>query len=224
MGVGQRDAHAERERGAHEQLASRGPTGGRQLRKAIASLGFIGCGLSAIIHLSTFFGLDPMIKWPELWILHIAAMVVFASAFFSGNVGPGRTPRGPSFGDLFSAWDMADANTEIARLDRGDPVSESMLVRRFRPRPVAVVLAILGVYAMVNFAASLALLNGGVPERDGISYRLTSHGKVLKQLTESDYLWHRAYQTRLATGHWMFFFVASGVFWLMPRNTMAKRD
>jgi hypothetical protein len=63
-----------------------------------------------------------------------------------------------------------------------------------------------------------------VPEQIGGSYQLMSHGTVLRQMTEPEYRWARAYQTRLATGHWMFFFVTSAVMWLAPRGALIRRD
>jgi hypothetical protein len=195
------------------------------VRKTIAALAFLGCAVSALIHLATFFGIDAMTRYRGLWVLHVAAMASCVSVLFSGNVGWRR--NGGNLGEAFGAWDAADAKAALMRLDRDEPVGSNaaaLLAKRLRPRRVAILVGCLGVYAMVNFVVTLSLLQGGVPEQIGSTYQLVSHGKVLRQLTEPEYRWTRAYQTRLATGHWMFFLVTSAVLWLAPRGALLRRE
>jgi hypothetical protein len=192
------------------------------MRRIFALFGFAGCALSSTIHLMTFFGVDPMMIWPQLWTVHLLAMLALLSTFFSGH-RLGRAKSGRSiFGEIFGPWDAAEARAQLEKslhatvAERGS--AEEMVVRRFRPRPVAVALICLAFYALANFTISISLLGGGVPERQGDSYRLISHGKVLRDLSVSEYRWHRAYQTRLATGHWMVVFLLAGVLWQAPRR------
>jgi hypothetical protein len=190
-----------------------------QMRKFFASLGLVGCGLSALIHGATFFGVDPMMSWPALWVLHVAAMLLVLCAFFSGNVGKSRAWSGDDpWKKLFAAWDTVEINDAFEQLKQDNPNAEASIVRRFRSRPAAVVFYCLGAYALINFTIGLSLLDGGVPEQDGNSYRLETHGKPIRQLSEAEYRQARAVQTRLATGHWMAFFYASSVLWMAPRS------
>jgi hypothetical protein len=53
---------------------------------------------------------------------------------------------------------------------------------------------------------------------------LESHGKVIATLSETQYRWHRAVQTRLATGHWLFAFYLSGALWAVARTDRAQRQ
>jgi hypothetical protein len=198
------------------------------MRKAFALFGFMGCGSSTAIHVLTFFGIDPMMKWPALWILHVAAMLAMLSAFFSGNVTrPSKFTRS-TVDDIFGPWDASEAQSQLEKSWIGTETeraqAEEIVVRRFRARPVAIVLVCLSFYALANFAISMSLLGGGNPEQQGESYRLTSHGKVLKELTPSEYQWYRAYRTRCATGFWMVLFCTAGVLWQAPRRRAKEWD
>ena len=192
------------------------------MRRAIAFIGFAGFGLSAAIHLVTFFGIDPMTAWPGLWIFHLVAMVALFSTFFSGHLARRSDAARAPYAAMFGATDMADAETELDKIMTGSERerldAEKRRARRFRPRPLVVGLFCLFLYALVNFTISLSLLSGGVPEQQGDSFHLTSHGKILKDLSPSEYHWYRAYQTRLATGHWMVLLFAAGVLWMTPRR------
>jgi hypothetical protein len=64
-------------------------------------------------------------------------------------------------------------------------------------------------YAIFNFGMFLTLSEGGGPTvRDG-KYLLTSHGRVIRELTEAEYHRQRAYEVRGFSGHWMVFASAS---------------
>ncbi len=195
------------------------------MRRFFAILGFGGFGLTAVIHALTFFGVDPMSRWPGLWIFHLVAMVALVSALFRfrGMRRPdlAREPYRALFGtrDMDEAMALGDRVATGTERDREH--AEREYARRLRPHPLYLGLLGLAAYAFVNFAVSLALLDGGVPERRGDSFQLTAHGKVLRELSSSEYGWHRAYQTRLATGHWMFFLFAAGVFWTLPRRAVS---
>ena len=61
--------------------------------------------------------------------------------------------------------------------------------------------------------------HGGGPEvRDG-QYLLTSHGAVLRVLTEEQYHWYRALVVRGFSGHWMLFSLVPALFWLRESST-----
>lgn len=69
-------------------------------------------------------------------------------------------------------------------------------------------------YAIINFALFLFLSRGGVPDvRDG-KYVLHNHGQVIRELSEKEYEWQKAYVVRGFSGHWMIFYLVSAiVFW-----------
>jgi hypothetical protein len=61
------------------------------------------------------------------------------------------------------------------------------------------------VYAFVNFGLFMVLSGGGGPKESGGKYYLSSHGRVVRELTEAEYHQQRAYVVRGFSGHWMLF-------------------
>lgn len=191
------------------------------MRTMMSTLCFAACGFAVLVHVLTFFGIDPMTEWPRLWVVHVMAVFMVGSTLFSG-IPLDMTRR-------TSLWDYLDRrgrdSVSPGTAADGGASDETDFGRRLRPSRRQIVAGILGVYAAINFVACLALLQGGVPVHRGDEYLLTSHGKVLATLSAVDYAWHRAYQTRLATGHWMFLFFIAGALWLAPglRHTTSTR-
>lgn len=73
-------------------------------------------------------------------------------------------------------------------------------------------MAVCFVYGLLNFVIFMSLNEGGGPQiRDG-KYVLTSHGKLIRELTEEEYHQQRAYVVRGFSGHWMLFASASLTF------------
>jgi hypothetical protein len=79
------------------------------------------------------------------------------------------------------------------------------------------------VYAIINFAIFLTLVEFGTPEIGGeTGYYLSDHGRVIRTLTEAEYQWMRAYVTRGFSGHWIpFFGWAACQFWF-PRRVRGR--
>jgi hypothetical protein len=74
-------------------------------------------------------------------------------------------------------------------------------------------------YAIINFALFIFLSRGGVPDvRDG-KYVLHNHGQVVRELSENEYEWQKAYVIRGFSGHWMVFYLVSAiVFWYRGKS------
>jgi hypothetical protein len=135
--------------------------------------------VSLVVHASTFLGIDPMEEWPGVMFLHLAIFPPFIAAILYAD-----RIGGPKQG-------------------RQDRVASSA------PRWLQIMTGVFFVYAFVNFAIFLVLVEGGGPhERDG-KYFLTSHGTVLRELSEAEYHQQRAYVVRGFSGHWMLFSGAS---------------
>jgi len=131
--------------------------------------------VSLVVHVSTFLGIDPMAKWPGVMFIHLAIFPPFIAAICYAN-----RIGGPKQGYQ-------------------DRVINSA------PRWLQVLTGVFFAYALVNFASFMVLNEGGGPsERDG-KYFLTSHGKVLRELSEAEYHRHQAYVVRGFSGHWMGF-------------------
>jgi len=74
-------------------------------------------------------------------------------------------------------------------------------------------------YAIINFALFFFLSRDGVPDvRDG-KYVLHNHGQVVRELSENEYEWQKAYVIRGFSGHWMVFYLVSAiVFWYRGKS------
>ena len=131
--------------------------------------------VSLVVHASTFLGIDPMAKWPGVMLIHLAVFPPFIAAGSYASRAGGKEPVGQ------------------------DRVFNSA------PRWLRILTGVFFVYALVNFAIFLVLCEGGGPhERDG-RYLLTSHGKVIREISEAEYHQQQAYVVRGFSGHWMAF-------------------
>lgn len=83
------------------------------------------------------------------------------------------------------------------------------MIPKHSPEWTKKIAVILLTYAMVNFLFTMIVLNqGGFPAI--VNGQMVLHtynfGKVIEQLTPSEYVIHQAYITRVLSGHWIFFF------------------
>jgi hypothetical protein len=131
--------------------------------------------VSLAVHLSTFCGVDPMAAIPGVMFLHVTIF----PPFFAAIVYAGNLTR-----------------------DRG--LTQQQLFK-VAPAWMQRMSGIFFAYAMINFIVFLFLVKGGSPEqRDGM-YVLADHGRVVRQLSESEYHQMQAYVVRGFSGHWMLF-------------------
>lgn len=65
-------------------------------------------------------------------------------------------------------------------------------------------------YALINFAVFMYVTKGGSPEAREGTYVLSSHGKILRVISEVEYQNCRTWITRGFSGHWLLFY-----FWSM---------
>src|SRR5262245_2382236 len=131
--------------------------------------------VSLVAHASTFLGIDPMAEWPGVMFIHIAIFPPFIAALYYAQRIGGK------------------------KQGHQDRVFQSA------PLWLRTLTGVCFVYALVNFAVFVVLIEGGVPhERDG-KYVLQSHGTVLRELSEAEYHRKQAYVVRGFSGHWMLF-------------------
>ena len=131
--------------------------------------------VSLVVHLSTFLGIDPMARWPGVMFIHVTIFPPFIAAICYAN-----RIGGP----------------EQERQNRA--ISAAPLLLR-------IVTGIFFAYALVNFAIFMVLNEGGGPEQRGGKYLLTSHGRVIRELSENEYYRQQGYVVRGFSGHWMLF-------------------
>ena len=177
------------------------------VRLAIGRIWFAMAVVSGAVHAATYFGIDPMTWCPSLWRIHdVAFFAGSLTLFLPGNLR--FLPRGTSVLDHLEPKLPAGG---AANVDDAD------LVRMMRPSVRKLIAGGLAAYAVVTFFVCLGILHGGQPgQRDG-QYVLVAHGKIIQTLTESQYRWDLAVQTRFATGYWMFAFYVLGALWSKRR-------
>jgi elongation factor Tu len=131
--------------------------------------------VSLAVHASTFLEIYPMAKWPGVMFIHFAIFPPFIAALCYASRAGGKDAAGQ---------------------DR---------VFKSAPRWLQVLTGVFFVYALVNFAIFIVLVEGGGPDKRDGKYFLTSHGRVLRELSEAEYHRQQAYVVRGFSGHWMMF-------------------
>jgi len=131
--------------------------------------------VSLAVHASTFLGVDPMAECPGVMFIHLTIFPPFIAAIYYSS-----RATGPGQKHL-------------------DPVVNSA------PLWLRGLTGVFFVYALVNFGIFLILNEGGGPHEQDGKFVLSSHGKVLRELSEEEYHQQQAYVVRGFSGHWMVF-------------------
>jgi len=145
-----------------------------------ALLAALGLLISVAANVSTFFGVEPMHRWPYLWLLHLGIFVVFIPAISvqvqNGNKKPFQ-------------W--------------GDVVG-------ILPAWMRWMLVLTVIYAPVSALAFAIVCGGGGPskEPDG-TYAMSSHGRILRTLTADEFHRASGYEFRFMSSWWIMFYSIS---------------
>lgn len=97
------------------------------------------------------------------------------------------------------------------------------------PKFVPVLCLILFIYTGVNFVLFIISSLEGSPDMINDKFVLQSHGTIIRELSEVEYLKLRANEVRGFSGHWMVFYSLSmGILWPKDRipdnnNSMQKQ-
>jgi hypothetical protein len=73
------------------------------------------------------------------------------------------------------------------------------------------------VYAIVNFVLFMAHREGGTPVVENGKYLLMEHGKLIREITLSEFAAFRANEVRGFSGYWLFFYFVSAAYFLFRR-------
>lgn len=158
----------------------------------LAALGLI---LSIVVHFSTFAGVDPLDRFPLVWLLHIGIFVVFVPGIYTTRKKPARKDR-----SLASEFPYA-------------------------PRRMAWMTGIFSAYALVNFVIFLGLMYEGQPkQQDDGTYAMKNHGKLVREINEEEFHRYQGYVARGFSGHWMAFYSASLLMLVSSARAPATRD
>lgn len=86
------------------------------------------------------------------------------------------------------------------------------------PSWAKLVIAAIFVYALVNIALFFFFSEGGSPTIINDQYVLLDHGKLIRQLTEVEYNWQKAYVLRGFSGHWLLFYLISACHYFLKEQ------
>jgi hypothetical protein len=82
----------------------------------------------------------------------------------------------------------------------------------YAPKGLVRLTSVLFVYCFINFAIFMARVSGSAEINPRGGYELTSHGHLIRAISEDEYHFHRALEVRGVSGHWMVFYSVSMVF------------
>ena len=139
----------------------------------------VGFAASLIVHLSTFFGLRATLDY--FWFLHVGLFVVLIPALALTNYNQPETSKSKIFN-----FGMEKS-----------------------PGWLKLACIIFLIYAGINLILFLTAMGGGGPDFIGGKYVASSHGQIVREITESEY-WHlKILEARGFSGHWMVFYLVA---------------
>ena len=86
------------------------------------------------------------------------------------------------------------------------------------PGWVLAVTAALMVYALVNFLLFMMGTEGGNPSISGGKYVLLSHGRLIRELTATEYTAFEANVVRGFSGHWLIFYFVPFAYFMLRKK------
>jgi hypothetical protein len=160
------------------------------MNRLLGWIAFAGFLLALLVHIATTTGVDVYSRLPSVWLLHLGAILVCGLLALSAR---------KSFGSCL-------------KLDE--------IMYHFRVWVVLVFAAVF-LYAVLNVFLCLSFTGNGATAVlvDG-QYVLRSHGRVLAQLTESEYHVHRAYELRFFSGVWLVFYLMPSLYFFFWREQL----
>ena len=104
----------------------------------------------------------------------------------------------------------------LVLLFRRDLGSRTSLLRiaTALPRLVAILGAIIFVYAIINFMLFMAATEGGSPTIQDGRYLLLNHGKLIREISLEEYSAFKVNEVRGFSGHWLVFYYVAAVCFL----------
>jgi hypothetical protein len=86
------------------------------------------------------------------------------------------------------------------------------------PKWVVPTIKLLGLFCVVHFVLFLVQSHAASPEITDGQYVLNNHGRIVKVLTQSEYISLKGSELRLFAMGWMFFYFVPTAYWWFPRN------
>lgn len=164
----------------------------------LAAAGFL---LSAVMHTGTFIGVNFEAMMPFPFGLHVGIFIVLVPAFIA------------------SSKDLKKTNINFNQA--GSQLEYWKRLTKFAPFWMRVLLMLLIPYALFNFFFTLFILKeGGGPSIIDGQKVLSSHGVVIRALSDEEFFTHILYELRLFSGHWM---VGYATAWVLLYSHFASK-
>jgi hypothetical protein len=152
-----------------------------KLLRAWIFLSALVLAISLAVHLSTFLAIDPIDKFRGVMFVHIAIFPPFIAAILYAN-----------------------------KLNRTHGYDQKRILS-LAPRWMRVMLVTSFAYALINFALFFILSGGNSPSKGDGKFLMTQHGRVIREISETEFHRQQAYIARGFSGHWMMFSLAATV-------------
>jgi hypothetical protein len=167
-----------------------------------------------VCHISTFVPSNRL-SISDAWPLHLGAILVFGAmvVILARNQKSKRPLRNP--GESYFEWwgNAKNSNREyMAEIVHSIPL-------RLRILCVAIF-----IYNLVNFALFIKNSQGGGPSVENGKYYLTSHGHIIRELSEQEFYYFRAHELRGFSGHWILFSLVPAVYFSTVRKARASAE
>jgi hypothetical protein len=164
--------------------------------------------LSFAVHIITFMPTSRLMM-SDVWPLHIGAIIVFGMMVISlaRDQKKKRSARRP--GESYFTW-LSNSKSE----------NQKYLAEIIRSTPIILRILCITVfiYTMINFALFIKHSEGGGPSEENGRYYLTSHGRIIRELSEQEYHRFCLYELRGFSGHWILFSLLPTVYFLTIRK------
>jgi len=158
------------------------------MRNFLFCLAVTGWIIGLIVHALSLQNIDVAGKFPFVWVLHIGIFVVWLPIVFYLNKN-----------------EELKAFRKSGMLTRTDPFGFFKIVLKDTPTWLSII-AITGfVYTIINFMLSMNPQPGIATIKNG-QFILQNHGRLIKNLTEKEYLHYKANTLRGFSGHWIAFY------------------
>jgi hypothetical protein len=164
-------------------------------RQYFSLFAFLGFGISLVVHLLTFLGLNLSERAPWIWLLHVGMFVFFIPLVFSRFNRSSRNSRSDFWQRFFAPM----------------------------PRWARALVKGLFVYVPINFLLFFALSYDGTPDINNGKYILRRGGRgetlvVVREISKEEYDLRQDRVVRGFSGHWMIFYIAPALYFWFPRN------
>jgi hypothetical protein len=92
------------------------------------------------------------------------------------------------------------------------------VIRSAYPAWAVMIAAVLFPYAVLNFILFMVATEGGTPHAEGGRFILHSHGKLIREISSSEYVAFKANEVRGFSGHWLVFYFAAFAYFSLRRK------